>query len=286
MKYFQRSKGVHENTFSLPCLAPEVSPKVVPLPGLLYDIKLPKSEGMVVAQDLRALSVGRFEKDLKGIELSDDYSRERLNAMTEVAAECLRFDKEMNLRNEAQIYVCLVPSVSADSNRGCVAIFEGFYVESALIRLTFRCILRATVQQPEINLKNSIWISKVGIVNETEYIKDLKAKDREKVAAVIHEDFLKLSEALEDFQSRFVSAMRAKSEKDSRLMLLSPLATSLFLQLNRESFNKAWSLLLRLEEELSKEDFSATTIQGLFRLMDMAMSVLPNTCLLYTSRCV
>ncbi|SCU93295.1 LANO_0E03510g1_1 [Lachancea nothofagi CBS 11611] len=264
---------------SFPCLNPDATPVIVPLPGVSYRFTIPKQQGLKI---LTGLNNGNK------LQLKIDW-KDNLPAMTgqlkgesrrlELSHSFSRFVDEFSLDSKGlELYACLLPSLDTDCSRGCIAVLERFSLESDLVVFVFKGLKRAIIKSPELNLKNQLWVSRVVVPkDDVELSYAWSQSAREVAAEQIQKGFAELTATLDEFRSRYKRSLQRKDGEFGSLLLMSPLANLLFIQLSRAQFTNSWEALNKSYNKLNTRKIEGQKFLNLFTLLDTTVSVLPTT---------
>ncbi|SCU80864.1 LAME_0B04830g1_1 [Lachancea meyersii CBS 8951] len=256
---------------SFPCLRPDTTPHIVPLPGVSYQFNVPKPDGLKALQLLKYPGIEGLDEAL------DSEIKERTSS-SDVFHLFAKFEAEFLLPEQGNnVYTCLVPTSDTACSRGCIAKLQSFKTEKEMMILNFKGIRRATIINPELNLHNEIWIGTLIIHKDAELMSGLNAKARTQAVRDVQRCFRKMTTCFKVFKSRYRKALGDKDNDFGRVLLISPLANMLFLQLNRESFLKSWDSLARACKLFEAMIAEVQEVEALLLLLDMAVSILPLT---------
>lgn len=258
-----------------PCLVLHKTPLVVPLPGVIYKIAFERALGDEILgyfkknEQYRShfllTDVKRYNKTTPGISVKSIDSLDRFGQ---------KFDED----EKKSLYICLIPEQSKDLSVGCIAKISGVLMEEETVTISFKASTRATVKAPLLNSGTLIWTSQVLVCNDLSVVENSKDEQRQQIAT----DFLLLFEYVSDtinsFKKMYKSA--AKKRSSQHLLLLSPLSNTLFFQLEKAQFNKAWSTISNQVDKLSiksEKQCSPETVGEIACLMDLIVAVLPTS---------
>lgn len=258
-----------------PCLALHKTPLVVPLPGVLYRIAFDRAVGDEVLGYFKKneqyqshfllTDVKRYDKTSPGVTAKSIDSLDRFGQ---------KFDPTDDNKS---LYICLIPDKSRDLSVGCIAKISGVLTEEEMVTISFKAITRSTVKTPLLNSSSSIWTSDVSISDDSSAVNNLKEEQLQQITS----DFLLLFEYVSDTINSFRRTYKNSAKKGSsqHLLLLSPLSNTLFFQLEKAHFNKAWNTISNQVDKLDtkSEKHSAQTVDNILYLMDLIVAVLPTS---------
>lgn len=274
--FFSRSEKVADIQ-DFPCLTLNVVLKVVPLPGILYRLTFARQ----VARDI----LGHFKnsgnyKDhllLTGIDGDDAVQDPNLKSVNPLTKFQKNYD---SLSDNKSLYLTLVPSENGDPCVGCVAKIVGVLTEerTGTVTISFKTQKRAIVHAPLLNSENQLYSSQVEIIDDSLGISRLKENDLKRGSQEFLSLFNSLDETITSFKSQYKPSIGNKKSLQN-LLLLSPLYNTLFFQLSKSSFEKAWSVITGLILDL-KNDFEGKKALEIYlevsKLIDLVTAVLPT----------
>lgn len=276
MQFLSKRKEQTANYLELPCLLPQVTPSVVPLPGVRYRISIPKDKAAAMLQDLQEfVDISSYELS-KGKELIRGPKENKQISNSEVRSSFQCIDEKLKVSNRSQIYICLLPTVQTNYTRGCISILEEILAEGELVTFCLKGARRAIIKDPEINLQNRLWISKLLVLDDGPYLTSLSPESCGKLVKQLQNNFTNITSAFDSFRATYRNAVRLQSGNSERFFLLSPLSNTLFILLSKGSFSKSWKLLFELYQSLEVHK-PGNQKDAIFSLIDMTVAVLPVT---------
>ncbi|SCW00428.1 LAFE_0C03972g1_1 [Lachancea fermentati] len=272
MGLFSKKKVRSQHDLNFPCLNLRVTPAVVPLPGVLYRITIPRSEAASILSEFKKHPKLQAQQILKHIRTFENGQ----NVINDTVYESLKyFQENYSPQDNSPLYVCLVSSSGVSCSYGCISKICGVTIQSKTIVISFKGLMRAEVQNTLLNYTNKLWASPITISDELGLIE----KEHEQLQKAVHQaynEFHTVDKVIEDFKSQY---RKANNNNDAygHLLLLSPLANTLYFQLNRSQFSKSWSLLKNLFLDAAQTKSGPEQVQEFLTLMDITMSLLPTT---------
>ncbi|SCU93157.1 LADA_0G01640g1_1 [Lachancea dasiensis] len=255
---------------SFPCLVLDVSPDIVPLPGVSYQFTIPRQQGLKI---LLSLEIPQL-RELTHPDVGE--KRDNPEAASILKAAYRKFESEFGAPGKPHIaYVCILPTIDKSHYAGCITALTKFLIEDDLVILSLKGVIRAKVEQFELNLKNEICMSTIVLATPDELGKEWSLEERNEATKVTKMCLEELNSAFREFRSRYKKALREKDDMFGRLLLLSPLANTLFLQLNRAHFIESWELLLESAKNLPTNHIRQADVPSLLCLLDMSASIIP-----------
>lgn len=275
--FFDSSKP----TLYLPCFTLVDAPKLVPLPGISYKVSFEKVSITPVLSEYKRNDAFRRNPCLR--EIKPNIAQNEVVVDSSVVKSCIEFHRKYGSRkgkdsdDDVPMYIVLLPYEATNISVGVACKIVSVEVEDDVVTITFKSVVRVENKQPILNMKQKLWKS---IVVELDDRVELLSWDQKEIDGFIS-TFLKLfddtNRILKEFKTKYSLASKKSSDERSRMLYLSPLANTLYLQLNRSHFNRSWNLLKIYLTEVKTEENIHDTCFELSSMMDLMMSILPMT---------
>ncbi|QLL33650.1 hypothetical protein HG536_0E05610 [Torulaspora globosa] len=272
---FNRSTGTTIFT-DFPCLTLQGTPSVVPLPGLIYKIALERAVGDRILGYYK--SSDRYQPHFLLTETTD-YDKESANISPDSIKSLEKFGQRFSHDDATNpLYLCLIPAQSENISVGCVCKIVGVLTEERMVTVSFKALARSTIKTPLLNSGNSIWTSDILVCDDTALASNMRDEQKQQAVTDFFGLFQQLDDAIVSFKRKYKKSCRRGSSQ--HLLLLSPLSNTLFFQLDKSQFTKAWATISALINELksqSNEQSPSSTMSQMSSLMDLTVAVLPTT---------
>lgn len=266
----------NENTASIqsfPCLALNNAPAMVPLPGIVYKIKFEQIAGNEILGHFKSLP--QFHSHFLLTKVKDDTLKMSPKAVEALEKFRQKFDSKDDL---TALYICLIPAQSFGSTTGCICKITGVLTEDKAITISFKALNRATLKSSPVSPDNLIWTSTVSVIDDSSSLNCFKDEQLDFMISEFVKLFGSIDATINTFKKQYKQSFRKKSSQ--HLLLLSPLSNTLFFQLNKAQFNKAWNAILVFAAEVidSLETVSPSSVAvQIVTLMDLIVTVLPTS---------
>lgn len=272
---FNKSAGTTKFT-DFPCLTLHGTPSVVPLPGLIYKIALERAVGDRILGYYK--SSDRYQTHFLLTETTV-HDRESANISSDSVKSLEKFGQRFGHDDAANsLYLCLIPAQSEDISVGCVTKIVGVLTEERTVTVSFKALARSTIKTPLLNAGNSIWTSDILVCDDTAALSSMRDEEKQRAVKDILGLFQQLNDAIVSFKRKYKNSCKKGSSQ--HLLLLSPLSNTLFFQLDKPQFTKAWAIISALIDDLkshSNEQSPSSTMSQVGNLMDLMVAVLPTT---------
>ncbi|CAR30993.1 hypothetical protein ZYGR_0P02980 [Zygosaccharomyces rouxii] len=257
-----------------PCLTLNNAPRVVPIPGILYRLTYELEVGQNILGNFKNLKSYENHLLLTGVKGRDKDQP----SDSKIANSLTKFRTNHDSPNEEKsLYLTLIPSEYGDPCVGCVAKVVGVLTEQKTMTISFKTQKRAIVKAPLVNSGNQVFNSTIKVVDDFPGISKLTREQLKRGPQEFKELFNSIDETIRSFKSQYKQP--AKNKKSSQhLLFLSPLSNTLFFQLNKTGFNKAWSIILGLVVDLEnnvKKRSDPEIYLEVLKLVDLITAVLP-----------
>ncbi|QLQ81211.1 hypothetical protein HG537_0E05660 [Torulaspora globosa] len=271
---FNKSTGTPKFT-DFPCLTPHETPSVVPLPGLIYKIALERGVADRILSYYK--SSDRYGTHFLLTETTV-YDKESGNISPDSIKSLEKFGQRFSQGDATNaLYLCLIPE-NEDISVGCVSKIVGVLTEERTVTVSFKALARSAIKTPLLNSGNSIWTSDISVCDDTAAIASMRDEQKQRAVTEFFGLFQQLDDAIVSFKRKYKKSCRRGSSQ--HLLLLSPLSNTLFFQLDKSQFTKAWATISALIDELkshSNEQPPSSTVTQISNLMDLTVAVLPTT---------
>ncbi|QLG71073.1 hypothetical protein HG535_0B01110 [Zygotorulaspora mrakii] len=262
---------------SFPCLSLEQSPSVVPLPGILYKITFGRSDAENILGYFK--SSKHYQKHFLLADVKA-WNKQNFDTANKETIESLEtFGRTFDPPNDDKgLYICLIPAKSKDNHIGCISKVVGVLTEEKVVTISFKTFCRAIVKTPSSKPKCQVWSSELSLDSVQRMVKSCGNEQMKRLIA----EFIEVLGTTDNFINSFKKKYEILLDKTSgdHLLLLSPLSNTLYFQLNKAQFNKAWSTLLGLITELTESMDEApinANLMQILKLMDLTVTVLPTS---------
>ncbi|GAV54565.1 hypothetical protein ZYGR_0AN00330 [Zygosaccharomyces rouxii] len=257
-----------------PCLTLNAAPRVVPLPGILYRLTYEKEVGQNILGYFKKLKNYENNLLLAGVRTKDTDRSSDSKVVNSLTKFCQNYDHPSD---DKSLYLTLIPPENGDPCVGCVSKVVGVFTEQKMITISFKTQKRAIVSAPLLNSRNQVFNSTIKIVDDHEGISKLTRGQLKCGPQEFKELFNSINETINSFKTQYKQPTK-KVKTSQHLLFLSPLSNTLFFQLNRTGFNKAWSIILGLvsdlENNLEKKSGPESYLEVL-KLVDLITAILP-----------
>lgn len=268
------SRNEHTTSIqSFPCLTLNSAPSVVPLPGILYKINFERTAGDDILGHYKSSS--QYHAHFLLTEVTDGSLKMSPKAVEAVEKFRQKFDSKDDLKS---LYICLIPAQSFESTTGCICKITGVLMEDKAITISFKALNRAILKSPPVKSDKLIWTNNVSINDDFSSIDRLKDEQLNLMISEFVKLFGSIDATINTFKKQYKQSFKKKSSH--HLLLLSPLSNTLFFQLSKAQFNKAWNTILGFVAEVidSMETVSPSSVAvQIVTLMDLIVTVLPTS---------
>ncbi|QEU62161.1 hypothetical protein KDRO_F00860 [Kluyveromyces lactis] len=262
----------------LPCFTLVDAPKLVPLPGVSYKVSFERDSIIHVLSEFKRNN--SFKNNHLLDKINTVIAQNEIVVDNSVVNSCKQFHKKYGSDNrnddtEVQMYIVLLPFEAVNNSVGAASRITAIQVEDDTITITFKSVARVENRQPLLNMQHSLWKSSILEIDERSELRTWDQKSINKSILSFVKLFYDTDKIIKDFKSKYSLASKKSSDIDSRVLYLSPLANTLFMQLNGSHFNKSWKLLKAYLEQLTVLERNYDTCFELVSMMDLVMSILP-----------
>lgn len=264
----------------LPCFTLIDAPRVVPLPGVSYMISFDRDSIIHVLTEFKQNESFRKHHLLNDVDIS--LAQNEIIVDASVAKSCVDFHKKYasggdEIKNDIPIYLVLLPFEATNHSIGAACrVTEVVFLEKTVM-ITFKSICRVDIKQTLLNMKQRLWKSNVTPIDDFSVLKKWDQNTIDQSIASFVNNFNQTDKVITDFKGKYNIASKRSSNLEDHIFLLSPLANTLFFQLSKSQFMRAWKLLKVYLEELKVHERNRETCFELASMMDLVISILPTT---------